>query len=151
MWQGGAGNQRVFDFGMSDIGEGQGASGKAYLAVMASTGFANGTGLGAEIAAPGYPTLGLGSTEKMDDRSGMVGFSLRSGQSVALYLDGKLLLESPTQLKLSDIKDVNDFVGESQWSKDHPYHGTFTEFRIYNVALSACQQRTLTNRGPDLL
>jgi len=45
---------------------------------------------------------------------------------------------------------VNDFVGQSQWSKDHCYGGTFSELRIYNVALSACQQRTLWSRGADL-
>lgn len=150
-WAGGAGYQRVFDFGISDLGEKQGNAGKSYLAVMPSTGFANGTGLGSEIAAPGYPTLGLGSAEMMDDRAAVVGFTLRSGTDVALYLDGKLLLRSPTQLKLSDIKDVNDFVGQSQWSKDHCYHGSFSELRIYNVALSACQLRSIWSRGPDTL
>jgi hypothetical protein len=148
-WLGGAGYQRVFDFGVSDLGAGQGNAGKSYLAVMPSTGFANGTGLGAEIAAPGYPTLSLGSVEMMENRPAVVGFTLRSGTDVALYLDGKLLLRSPTQLKLSDIKDVNDFVGQSQWSKDHCYHGTFSELRIYNVALDACQLRTLWSRGAD--
>jgi hypothetical protein len=150
-WAGGAGYQRIFDFGISDTGEGQGNSGKSYIAVMPSTGFANGTGLGAEIAAPGYPTLGLPSAEMMKDRSALVGFALRSGSSVGLYLDGKLLIESPTTFKLSSVDDRNDFVGESQWSKDHCYHGTFEELRIYNVVLTACQQRTLLLRGPDVL
>jgi Concanavalin A-like lectin/glucanases superfamily len=148
-WVNGAGYQRVFDFGISDTGEGQGNSGKSYVAVMPSTGFANGTGLGAEIAAPGFPTLSLGSPEMMNNRPAMVALSLQSGLNVALFLDGKLLIQSPTPLKLSDIKDVNDFVGESQWSKDHAYHGSYTEFRIYNAALSACQLHTLLVRGPD--
>jgi hypothetical protein len=150
-WAGGAGYQRVFDFGISDTGEGQGNSGKSYLAVMPSTGFANGTGLGAEIAAPGLPTLGLGSPEMMNNRPAVVGFALRSGTSVGLYLDGQLLIEAPTTLKLSDIKDVNDFVGESQWSKDHPYHGSYDELRIYAAALTACQLRGLVDRGPNAL
>jgi hypothetical protein len=150
-WAGGAGYQRVFDFGISDIGEGQGNSGKSYLAVMPSTGFANGTGLGAEIAAPGFPTLGLPSAEMMNNRPAVVGFVLRSGVNVGLYLDGKLLIETPTTLKLSDVKDVNDFVGESQWSKDHPYHGSYDELRIYGAALTECQLRGLVDRGPDAL
>ncbi len=45
-WQGGAGYQRIFDFGISDMGEQQGGSGRSHIAVMPSTGFANGTGLG---------------------------------------------------------------------------------------------------------
>lgn len=149
-WAGGAGYQRVFDFGISDTGVGQGNSGKSYIAVMPSTGFANGTGLGAEIAAPGYPTLGLPSAEMMKDRPALVGFTLKSGESVGLYLDGKLLIEAPTTFKLSAVDDRNDFVGESQWSKDHCYHGTFDELRIYSVALTACQQRTLLLRGPNV-
>jgi hypothetical protein len=150
-WAGGAGYQRVFDFGISDTGVGQGNSGKSYIAVMPSTGFANGTGLGAEIAAPGYPTLGLPSPEMMNGRPAVVGFALTSGVSVGLFLDGKTLIEAPTTFKLSSVDDRNDFVGESQWSKDHCYHGSFDELRIYNVALTACQQRTLYNRGPDQL
>lgn len=150
-WAGGAGYQRVFDFGISDTGVGQGNSGKSYIAVMPSTGFANGTGLGAEIAAPGYPTLGLPSPQMMNNRPAVVGFALKSGVSVGLYLDGELLIEAPTTFKLSAVDDRNDFVGESQWSKDHCYHGSFDELRIYSVALTACQQRTLVQRGPNAL
>jgi hypothetical protein len=65
-------------------------------------------------------------------------------------LDGKSLIRGSTSLKLSDINDVNNWVGESQWSKDHCYHGTFDELRIYNVALTACQLQTLYERGPTL-
>jgi len=146
---GGSGYERIFDFGISDIGAGQGNSGKSYVAMMPLTGFANGSGLGAEIAAPGLATQSLGSPEKMGDRPAMVALTLRSGVDVALFLDSKLLIQSPTALKLSDIKDVNDFVGESQWSKDHAYQGTYTEFRIYDSALNACQLHTLLVNGPD--
>jgi Concanavalin A-like lectin/glucanases superfamily len=150
-WIGGAGYQRVFDFGVSDLGEGQGNSGKSYIAVMPSTGFANGTGLGAEIAAPGSATLQLPSPEMMDNRPAQVAFAFKSGLSLELFLDGKSLIQSFTSLKLSDIKDVNNWVGESQWSKDHAYHGTFDELRIYDSALTACQLHTLFDRGPDAL
>ncbi len=148
-WAGGAGYQRVFDFGMSDLGERQGNTGKSYIAVMPSTGFANGTGLGAEVAAPGFATLGLGSAEDMLNRPAQVAFAVQSGVSLELFLDGKSLIQSPTPVQLTDIKDVNDFVGESQWSKDHAYHGTYDELRIYGAALNACQLRTLFDRGPD--
>ena len=76
-------------------------------------------------------------------------FAFKSGISLQLFLGAKLLIESPTTVKLSDIKDVNNWVGESQWSKDHAYQGTFDEFRIYNVALTSCQLHTVINRGPD--
>jgi hypothetical protein len=148
-WAGGAGYQRVFDFGISDLGEKQGNSGESYIAVMPSTGFANGQGLGAEVAAPGFATLGLPSAEDMLKRPAQVAFAFRSGVSLELFLDAQSLIQSPTPVQLSDIRDVNNWVGESQWSKDHCYHGSFDEFRIYDVALTACQLRTLLDRGAD--
>src|SRR4051812_4949718 len=90
-WINGAGYQRVFDFGSSDTGEGQGNSGKSYVAVMPSTGFPAGSGLGAEIAMPNVPTLRLGTAEMMFNRPAMVALSMQSGLNVALFLDGKLL------------------------------------------------------------
>lgn len=147
-WLGGAGYQRIFDFGVSDAGETQGNSGKSYIAVMPSTGFANGTGLGAEIAVPGSGTLQLPSTAGMLNRTAQVAIAFQSGVSLELVLDGQSLIRSSTTLELSNINDVNNWVGESQWSKDHCYHGTFDELRIYNVALTACQLKTLSDRGP---
>jgi hypothetical protein len=116
---------------------------------MPSTGFANGTGLGAEVAAPGSATLQLPSPEMLKDRPAQVAFAFKSGVSMELFLDGNSLIRSLTSLELSAIKDVNNWVGESQWSKDHAYHGTFDELRIYDAALTACQLRTLYDRGPD--
>jgi hypothetical protein len=148
-WQGGAGYQRVFDFGVSDQGEMQGGSGRSYLAVMPSNGFTNGTGLGAEISAPGFATLALPSTQDIEDRPSVVALAYRSAIDVELFLDGTSLIRSPTAVALSDIDDKNNWLGESQWSKDHCYHGTYDEFRIYSVALTACQLRTLVARGPN--
>jgi hypothetical protein len=146
-WQGGAGYQRIFDFGISDMGEQQGGSGRSYLAVMPSTGFANGTGLGGELAAPGLGTQQLPSSADIEDKLSVVALSVRSANSVELFLDGKSLLRIPTAIALSDIDDKNAWIGESQWSKDHCYHGTFDEFRIYSAALNACQLRTIISRG----
>ncbi|HEY6080848.1 MAG TPA: LamG-like jellyroll fold domain-containing protein [Polyangiaceae bacterium] len=149
-WKGGAGYERIIDFGISDQGEVQGGSGRSYIAVMTSNGFANGTGLGAEITAPGFATLQLASDADIDGIPSMVALSFRSGISVGLFLDAQLLIESPTPIKLSDISDVNNWLGQSQWSKDHNYGGTYDEFRIYNAALSECQLSTIYARGPTL-
>jgi hypothetical protein len=149
-WKGGAGYERILDFGESNKGSVQGDSGRSYIAVMTSNGFANGMGLGAEITAPGFATLQLASTADIKAIPAMVALTFRSGSSVGLFLDAQPLIESPTSIKLSDIKDVNNWLGQSQWSKDHAYSGTYTEFRIYNTALSACQLSTLFARGPDV-
>ncbi len=64
---GGAGFQRILDFGDSNIGVGQGDSGRSYLALVPTSNFANGNKFGAELAAPGFPTLSLGSDKDMAD------------------------------------------------------------------------------------
>jgi hypothetical protein len=150
-WEGGAGYQRIFDFGISDAGEVQGGSGTSYLAVMPTTGFDNGQspGLGAEVKAAGHPTLHLASIEDIEDRFAQVALVFRSGVSAELYLDGNLLSTLTTAIQLSDIDDRNDWLGQSQWSKDHNFNGSFSEVRIYNAALSACQLHTLLVRGAE--
>lgn len=85
------------------------------------------------------------------DRPSVVALSYRSAVPVELFLDGKSLIRSPTAVALVDIDDRNNWLGESQWSKDHCYHGSYDEFRIYSVALTGCQLRTLVARGPDAL
>ena len=148
-WEGGAGYQRVFDFGISDQGEVQGGSGRSYLAVMPTTGFANGTELGAEVAAPGFATQQLPSAHDIKDRPSVVALAYRSAVDVELSVDGESLIRTPTPVALSDIQDKNNWIGQSQWSKDHAYHGSYDEFRIYNAALTPCQLRTLVMRGAD--
>jgi len=150
-WLGGAGFQRLFDFGDSTAGEGQGDRGRNYIAVLYGSNFANGDQLGSEIAAPSTPTLSLGSYFKLTKgQEFQVALSYQSKQRVALYAEAQELIASPVQRSLSELNDVNCWLGRSQWLKDHGYRGTYNEFRIYNVALNSCQLATLKARGPDL-
>ncbi len=149
---GGAGFQRILDFGDSNIGTGQGDSGRSYLALVPTSNFANGNKLGAELAAPSFPTLSLGSDKNMADALEVqVALVVRSGVAIELYREGELLIQSPTNVTLAKINDVNNWLGRSQWSKDHGFHGTYDEFRLYRTALTACQLTTLRDRGPDTL
>jgi hypothetical protein len=150
-WTGGAAYQRIFDFGSSDNGEGLGMSGRSYLAVLPMTGFEDQAkpGLGAELKAPGFPTVTLASVEDMDDRFAQVSLVFKSGVSAALYLDGTLLATEPTTITLADIDDRNNWIGQSQWQNDPVFQGSYEEFRIYDVALDACQLHTLLVRGPQ--
>jgi hypothetical protein len=149
-YDGGAGFQRIFDFGDSTSGEGQGDQGRNYIALIYGSNFANGSDLGAQVAAPGSPTLSLGTFFKLNDTvESQVALTYRSNQEVALYADAAEQISSPVQRALSELNDVNCWLGRSQWSKDHPYHGTYNEFRIYDVALNRCQLATLKTRGPD--
>jgi hypothetical protein len=148
-WFNGAAYQRVFDFGSSTQGEGLGDAGRSYFAVMPKTGFDNQSkpGLGGEMKAPGFPTVTLASTEDMTNRPAQVAFSFKGGVSAALYLNGKLLASQPTTITPANIDDRNNWIGQSQYSVNPPYQGSYNEFRVYNVALDGCQLQTLLIRG----
>lgn len=152
-WTGGAGYQRIFDFGISDKGEVIGGSGRTYFTVIPLTGFEDNTarGLGAEIKLPGMPSLQIASHQDMKDLPAQVGFVFQGGQRVALYLDGNLLGEAPTTITLDQFDDRNNWLGQSQWEKDPPFQGSFSEFRIYDVALTGCQLKTLLFDGQDTI
>lgn len=149
-YEGGAGFQRLFDFGDSTSGEGQGDSGRNYIAVLNGSNFANGDQLAAQLAAPDSPTLSLGTYfELVQNREYQVALTFRSRDRVTLFAEAQELIASPVERALSDLNDVNCWLGRSQWSKDHGYHGRYNEFRIYAAALNACQLATLKARGPD--
>lgn len=151
-WTGsGAAWQRVFDFGVSFAGEGQQNGGRNYLAVMPFTGFDNQRkpGLGGEIKVPGFPTVTLASTVNMKARLAQVALSFKGGVRAALYLDGDRLATQETAIQLSDIEDVNNWLGQSQYGDNPHYRGTYDELRIYGAALNGCQLHTLLVRGPQ--
>jgi hypothetical protein len=52
---------------------------------------------------------------------------------------------------LSYIYDINDWLGRSQFPADDGFSGSFLEFRIYSVALTAAQIRSSYDAGPDVV
>ncbi len=150
-WVDGAAYGRVFDFGVNENGEGPGATGRNYLAVLPKTGFENQAkpGLGAELKVPGFPTVTLASTVNMKNRTAQVSLVIRGGISAALYLNGNRLVSKPTAITLADIDDRNNWIGQSQYGTNPAYDGGFQEFRIYDSALNTCQLQTLLVRGPE--
>jgi hypothetical protein len=70
-----------------------------------------------------------------------------SGQ-VRLYLDGERVAATTTSLRLSDINDVNNWLGRSQWVQDFNLPGVFVSFEIYDLALSDSEVRALFESGP---
>jgi hypothetical protein len=49
------------------------------------------------------------------------------------------------------VYDINDWLGRSQFPADDGFTGTFLEFRIYAVALTAAQIRASHDAGPDVI
>jgi hypothetical protein len=52
---------------------------------------------------------------------------------------------------LSYIYDINDWLGRSQFPADDGFTGSFLEFRIYSVALTAAQIQASYAAGPDVI
>ena len=52
---------------------------------------------------------------------------------------------------LSNLNDVNNWLGRSQYAADQELAGTIHEFRIYSRALSAAELSTNATLGPDVL
>ena len=152
-WEDGAAYQRIFDFGSSTTatGEGLGSTGRSYMAVIPKTGFEDQAkpGLGGEIKVPGFPTVTLASTENMKNRTAQVSFVFRGGVSASLFIEDRLLATQATAITPADINDVNNWVGQSQYEDNPFYQGGYQEFRIYDVALDACQLHTLLVRGRE--
>lgn len=71
-----------------------------------------------------------------------------SAQQMHLYAAGKLL-GSGVMAPLSELSDVNAWLGRSQWTQDPYLSGSYDEFRIYDVALSPDQLASIAAAGPD--
>jgi hypothetical protein len=72
---------------------------------------------------------------------------------MSLFVNGAIV--GATDLMQDDplryVYDVNDWLGRSQFSADDGFTGTFLEFRIYSVALTAEQIHASYDAGPDLV
>jgi hypothetical protein len=151
-WRGGAGYQRVFDFGVSSDGEDQRGHGATYIAVSPFTGLADGRELA--ILAQGQATgeTKLVTLQKLvQNELHQVVVVFVKGTRLELYYDGALLGTTPMTLTLAEVNDVNNWLGQSQWENDHVYNGSYSEFRIYNRALDACMIKRSFEAGPDVL
>jgi hypothetical protein len=144
--------ERIFDFGTSTAGENQRLRGKSFVMVTPFSDTPDGRDLTMQAGTPTIGVIQIATDRSIRDGSmHQVALVVRSGTAVELYLDGVLLGRRTTGLKLSDIEDVNDWLGQSQFAQDKNFAGTYTEFRIYGQALSVCALQQTLSKGPDLL
>jgi hypothetical protein len=146
-WNGGPCWQRVFDFGSNDMGEDM--VGNATTSVFATpyrcpdtgpaTAFETTSILGSVDGTMAFPVL--------QNLPIAVVFDVTNGQ-LRLYAAGAALGVGAVQ-PLSEISDVNDWLGQSQWTQDVHLRGTYDEFRIYDSALSDAELAAVELAGPD--
>jgi hypothetical protein len=71
--------------------------------------------------------------------------------SLELYLDGDLIGSTPggQAIDLSQISDLNNWLGRTQYNGDPGFHGEFLDFRIYAAALTSEQVSQSFALGAD--
>jgi len=147
-WRGGPAWQRVFDFGSSDAGELYQGSGVSFLYLTANS--EDGTML-VSFKRAGIPAVNLSGTQALPIASltqvAVVVDSQRD--ELLLYLNGKLNAKATLTQRLSEIDDVNNWIGRSQYSRDPSLNADVTEFSIYDRALDAAQLAASYALGVD--
>lgn len=150
-WRGGGEWQRIFDFGSSDRGEGVRGMGTKYLFLTprAGSGFImaaySQAGIGAEIQVVGSSALEIGSLSH-------VAVAVDSAtDELNLYVNGELVGAQTLDQRLSEIEDVNSWLGTSQYRVDPYLNAELVEFRIYDRALTPDELRLTYETGPDEL
>jgi hypothetical protein len=143
---------RIFDFGTSSGGEDPTDTtiGTYYIALTPETGFTP-SGLAALVAWGGPSSEDRATTPIHVEDNALMAAVVFDGQDkqLRLYHDGEIVAEAPLSGELTDIPDVNNWLGRSQYSADPYFRGKYDELRIYERALSGCEISVLSALGPD--
>ena len=146
--------QRIFDFGTSDGGEDtSGGAGNSYYVMMTPWG-------GERFLRTGY-RRGIDATEWILDD--LIEGQLTVGKpthialvwngdtsTIQMYRDGQLMSQGGIHFALSDMPDNNNWLARAQFG-DSLFTGSYDEFRIYDVPLTADQVLAHYQAGPDVL
>ena len=156
--------QRVFDFGSNESGEldGPGGTGAGldYIFLSANRGDnvsqqrvewrnedpAGGGILTMDANQETTPPQDIHFAVVFDPDGGIFGEA-----TLKYYRDGELQAESTTNLTPSEINDVNNWLGRSNWTNDSNFEGTYDEFRIYDQALTPDEILGNIEAGPDVV
>lgn len=150
-WQGGEPWQRIFDFGSSDAGEAAQGTGATYLFLTPKAldgwmmvGYSQ-SGIQGEVQLVGASAFPIGILTH-------VAVVVDSGNDdFSLYVNGELDATQTLEQRLSDVNDINSWLGISQYQADPNLNAELHEFRIYDRALSADELQLTYELGPDTL
>ncbi len=74
-----------------------------------------------------------------------------TGGVLTFYRDGVSLGSTNTTFNATDINDVNNWLGRSNWTGDSYFQGEFNEFRIWNEAFDDTQVAASFAAGPSFV
>ena len=149
--------QRIFDFGSGTGGTGTPGNGQTYIFLSPESG-ANPANVraavtlasngGNEDIADGTSPLTIGATPLIHVAVVVDDANLQ----MTLYVNGQPV-GTPATLRghniLTQLNDVNNWLGRSQWAPDMLFGGIYEEFRIYSKALSPEQIAFNAAQGPN--
>ncbi|MBX3745946.1 MAG: hypothetical protein KF833_11625 [Verrucomicrobiae bacterium] len=154
---------RVFDFGSTDnsddgLGEvfqpGGGGQGLDYLAYTAQIGDdVNSRRLELRNEDPpggGIVTSDSGTQTFNTDTHVVLTWHESSG-TIHVYENGQRINGLTTSTPMSDLNDVNVWLGRSNWTADQNTQGEYDEVRVYDYVLTPGQVLGNTLAGPDLI
>ncbi len=151
---------RIFDFGSSGpccapgaeiIGPGGSGEGIDYIMLSAQVGDDTGSRrfefLNRDQADHGNTTVDHGTTFNADSHF-VVTWDEATGQ-MRVYENGVQRIATSTVAAMSELNDVNVWLGRSNWTGDQNMQGEFDEFRIYNQVMSPEQVLNSFRVGPN--
>lgn len=145
---------RLLDFGTSSEGEDPvgSAVGTTYVAITTETGL-DPSGLALLIGHGGASAEDRALTDlNLESPEVALGVVLDGEtQRATLYVDGVNVASTAMSAPLSELQDVNNWLGRSQYAADPHYPGRYTELRVYATALSDCAVAAVTALGPDIV
>ncbi len=151
---------RIFDFGSSgpccapglEI-NGPGGSGEGIDYIMLSAQVDNDTGsrrfefLNRDQADHGNTTVDHSTTFNVDSHF-VVTWDEATGQ-MRVYENGVQRIATSTVAAMSELNDLNVWLGRSNWTGDQNMQGEFDEFRLYNQVLPPEQVKNSFRAGPN--
>lgn len=155
-WRGGDAWTRIFDFGNND-GATQ-ADGVTYLFLTPSSADDGVVRLAYSVAGPAQETradaddslpIHVGPGDNTPDHVAVV--IDRTNGAMLIYSNGIEIAYTPQPVDLGAIRDVNNWLGRSNYFVDPPLSALFIEFRIYSQALTAAQINASFQAGPGAL
>ncbi len=144
--------QRIIDFGSSDAGEGIQGNGVSWLFLTTRGGWPG--ELRFSVLSPSFGECILDSPfgEPPSDEEFYVAIVYNyTAREAKLYLNGKLIAKAEANIPLSEINDINNWLGASQFAADAYYKGSYNELRIWEGALSDTDIAIHAAAGPDLV
>lgn len=148
-WHGGVCWQRIFDFGSNDGGEGQVGDGLTSLYLTATNCIDETYFASVELGAQRHDVFT--GDPFPSDRLAQAALSFdATSETLSIYVDGARVGRAAASFELSEIDDVNAWLGRSQWVQDLNLRARYDELRIYDRALSDAELAAIHARGPDM-